>query len=144
MSSDVWAFGIVIWEIFTYGLTPWHGVTAKEIVRNIESGIRLPEPENIPSPFWSHTLETWLFNYQERPTFSYLASSLMTSMPKVCKVTYDCTQKDKLCVRRGNSIYILKEHEGMYLAQSVSSLEIGLIAIKNTDMVKDTNYVVPR
>ena len=39
--SDVWSFGIVMWEIFTHGAIPWRGVTPKEIVRNLEQGVRL-------------------------------------------------------------------------------------------------------
>ena len=41
LESDVWSFGIVMWEIFTYGAIPWRGIAAKDIVKNLENNIRL-------------------------------------------------------------------------------------------------------
>ena len=140
----MWSFGIVMWEIFTFGGTPWRGITAKEIVRGIESGKRLDEPSNIPASFWKYTLQTWLFDPNERPNFENIVTGLLDAMPKEAKASHDCTQRSKLNVRRGNTVYILKENELGYLAQSASSLEIGSIGKSSTDYRGSNEYAVPR
>ena len=131
-----------MWEIFTFGQIPWRGITAKDIVRGIETGTRLEEPANIPASFWNFTIQTWLLSPTERPNFKDLVAGLLNAMPREAKSTHDCTQSNRLNIRRGNTVYIIKENEIGYLAQSASSLEIGAISKQSTDY-SGPEYLTP-
>ncbi|CAB3990268.1 tyrosine- kinase receptor Tie-1-like, partial [Paramuricea clavata] len=45
--SDVWSYGIVLWEIFTIGDSPYPGHKGKEVVNLLETGYRMPKPEHL-------------------------------------------------------------------------------------------------
>ena len=47
LSSDIWSFGIVVWEIFSMGREPYAGQTAEEIIKKLKSGYRLECPEQM-------------------------------------------------------------------------------------------------
>src|SRR5262245_27989666 len=46
--SDVWSFGICLWEVFSFGAIPYKTFSNQEAVEKVESGYRLPAPENTP------------------------------------------------------------------------------------------------
>ncbi len=46
--SDVWSFGIVLYELFGRGLTPYVGMTNYEVAEKVLAGFRLPKPTDIP------------------------------------------------------------------------------------------------
>ena len=46
-ASDVWSFGVVVWEIFSLGKEPYIGKTVEDIIRKLTNGYRLPCPEEI-------------------------------------------------------------------------------------------------
>ena len=123
---------------------PWRGISAKDIVKSIEAGKRLDKPANVPTGFWDFTLQTWLFGPTERPEFSAISSGLLGSLPAEAKVSHDSTQSGQLHVRRGNKVYILGDSCGgdLVLAQSVSSLEIGMLPKSSTD--HEPAYLQPR
>jgi serine/threonine protein kinase len=47
-ASDVWSFGIVLYELFTLGETPYKGMTNKEVIEKVSEGFRLEKPEKCP------------------------------------------------------------------------------------------------
>ena len=49
MTSDVWSFGIVLWEIFSLGRVPYAGENARDAISEIKTGYRLPVPVEISS-----------------------------------------------------------------------------------------------
>ena len=42
--SDVWSYGVTMWELFTYGQRPYENIRAKDIPELLEKGERLPQP----------------------------------------------------------------------------------------------------
>ena len=57
--SDVWAFGITLWEIFTYGTQPYVGISLIDMMKQVRSGLRLAIPEFCPPPVFDLMRQCW-------------------------------------------------------------------------------------
>ena len=69
----MWSYGVTIWEIFSFGQTPYYGLTNEEILEKILLGYRLPPPKGIPKALYSMALQCWI---AARPTFTTLRQFL--------------------------------------------------------------------
>lgn len=76
IKSDVWSFGIVLYEIITRGRVPYPGMTNDEALERITSGYRMPCPPSCPSDIYALMLDCWKADSSERPIFDYLHCSL--------------------------------------------------------------------
>ncbi|NWX54940.1 MERTK kinase, partial [Promerops cafer] len=74
--SDVWAFGITMWEIATRGMTPYPGVQNHEIYEYLFHGQRLKKPEDCLDELYEIMSECWRADPATRPTFSQLKVQL--------------------------------------------------------------------
>ena len=70
--SDVWSFGVVLWEICSNGKEPFSGFTNTEVVKKIEKGERLKKPNGCNEDHFKIMNECWKENPQERPSFKDL------------------------------------------------------------------------
>lgn len=73
--SDVWSFGIVLMETFTYGEKPYPNMTANQVVHALKTGYRMPKPQNhlVPEQVYEKMCNCWKERPEERPTFEHLA-----------------------------------------------------------------------
>ncbi|XP_076068480.1 tyrosine-protein kinase Abl isoform X2 [Oratosquilla oratoria] len=76
--SDVWAFGILLWEIATYGVSPYPGVDLTNVYHLLESGYRMDCPQGCPARVYELMKKCWLWTPADRPTFSYIHHALET------------------------------------------------------------------
>uniref|UniRef100_UPI00398F6B61 tyrosine-protein kinase SYK isoform X2 n=1 Tax=Pristiophorus japonicus TaxID=55135 RepID=UPI00398F6B61 len=67
--SDVWSFGVMMWEAFSYGLKPYKGMKGQEVLQMIELGGRLDAPAQCPAEMYELMRECWTFKANERPGF---------------------------------------------------------------------------
>ena len=67
--SDVWAFGILLWEIATYGMSPYPGVELTEVYQLLESGYRMECPPGCPARIYDLMKQCWNWEPNERPSF---------------------------------------------------------------------------
>jgi len=67
--SDVWAFGVVLWEIYSFGLQPYYGYSNSEVIEMIRSRQLLPCPEDCPSRMYAFMVECWHEVPTRRPAF---------------------------------------------------------------------------
>ncbi|XP_045160300.2 inactive tyrosine-protein kinase transmembrane receptor ROR1-like isoform X3 [Mercenaria mercenaria] len=67
--SDVWSFGVVLWEIFSYGLQPYYGFSNQEVIEMIRSRQILPSPEDCPARMYGLMVECWHEMPTRRPNF---------------------------------------------------------------------------
>ncbi len=74
--SDVWSFGVVLWEIYSYGLQPYYGYSNQEVIEMIRSRQLLPCPEDCPSRMYAFMVECWHEIPTRRPPFSEIHSRL--------------------------------------------------------------------
>lgn len=76
-SSDVWSFGILIWEIWTYAEMPYGDWSNKKVVQQIQGGYRLPKPKNCHTDIYKLAIECWNKNPDRRPLFSRISARLI-------------------------------------------------------------------
>nr|XP_028570379.1 vascular endothelial growth factor receptor kdr-like isoform X1 [Podarcis muralis] len=75
--SDVWSFGVLLWEIFSLGATPYPGVQIDEdFCRRLKEGTRMRSPEYSTPEIYKTMLDCWHGVPTERPTFSELVERL--------------------------------------------------------------------
>jgi serine/threonine protein kinase len=68
-SSDVWSFGITMWEIFSYGELPYQSMTNKEATDAVAQGYRLPSPSECPQNVYQAMQSCWKESAEDRPSF---------------------------------------------------------------------------
>ena len=74
--SDVWAFGVVLWEIYSFGLQPYYGYSNSEVIEMIRSRQLLPCPEDCPSRMYAFMVECWHEIPTRRPPFAEIHARL--------------------------------------------------------------------
>ncbi|XP_011067283.1 PREDICTED: tyrosine-protein kinase receptor torso [Acromyrmex echinatior] len=74
--SDVWAFGILLWEIVTLGATPYPDTPTNKILQFLKSGCRMERPPNCSRELYSIMYSCWNIRPQSRPTFTELKQNL--------------------------------------------------------------------
>ncbi|XP_036394356.1 focal adhesion kinase 1-like isoform X3 [Megalops cyprinoides] len=77
-ASDVWMFGVCMWEILMYGVKPFQGVKNNDVIGRIENGERLPMPHNCPPTLYSLMTKCWAYDPSRRPRFTELKAQLST------------------------------------------------------------------
>ncbi|XP_024070757.2 tyrosine-protein kinase SYK isoform X1 [Terrapene carolina triunguis] len=68
--SDVWSFGVLMWEAFSYGQKPYKGMKGSEVAQMIERGERMESPETCPTEVYDLMKLCWTYKIDERPGFS--------------------------------------------------------------------------
>ncbi|XP_052003382.1 tyrosine-protein kinase Lyn-like [Xyrauchen texanus] len=76
IKSDMWSFGVLIYETVTYGKTPYAGLSNSEVMVKVQRGYRMQCPENCPQELYDFMKMCWKDKPEERPTFEYMQSAL--------------------------------------------------------------------
>uniref|UniRef100_A0A8C9U260 Hepatocyte growth factor receptor n=1 Tax=Scleropages formosus TaxID=113540 RepID=A0A8C9U260_SCLFO len=76
--SDVWSFGVLLWELMTRGAPPYSDVNSFDITVFLLQGRRLLQPEFCPDALYNVMIECWHPKPERRPTFSELVSRIST------------------------------------------------------------------
>ncbi|XP_039490561.1 tyrosine-protein kinase Fer isoform X4 [Drosophila santomea] len=66
---DVWSYGILMWEIFSKGDTPYSGMTNSRARERIDTGYRMPTPKSTPEEMYRLMLQCWAADAESRPHF---------------------------------------------------------------------------
>lgn len=72
--SDVWSYGVTLWEMFSYGSRPYENLQARQIPLALEKGERLPQPNIATIDVYMILIKCWMLDVESRPTFSDLAT----------------------------------------------------------------------
>ncbi|XP_041124104.1 fibroblast growth factor receptor 3 isoform X3 [Polyodon spathula] len=70
--SDVWSYGVILWEIFTLGGSPYPGIPVEELFKLLKEGHRMDKPANCTHELYMIMRECWHAVPSQRPTFKQL------------------------------------------------------------------------
>ncbi|XP_058978429.1 protein sevenless [Musca domestica] len=85
--SDVWAFGVLCWEILTLGQQPYAVRNNFEVLTFVKEGGRLEQPDNCPDKLFTLMSECWLSDPEERPSFRKIFNTLLSVKTDVRRVS---------------------------------------------------------
>uniref|UniRef100_A0AAQ4P0D4 receptor protein-tyrosine kinase n=1 Tax=Gasterosteus aculeatus aculeatus TaxID=481459 RepID=A0AAQ4P0D4_GASAC len=72
--SDVWSYGVTIWEVMTFGGKPYDGISTRDIPDLLEKGERLPQPPICTIDVYMVMVKCWMIDADSRPKFKELAA----------------------------------------------------------------------
>ncbi|CAF2754361.1 unnamed protein product [Rotaria sp. Silwood2] len=87
--SDVWSFGVLLWEMFSYGTQPYYGYTNPEVIEMIRDRILLACPLNCSKKIYALMCSCWEDNSEQRPTFIELMQRLTQLQDKTTLLPID-------------------------------------------------------
>lgn len=76
LESDVWAYGVCLWEIFSFALQPYFGMTHEEVVRFLKDGNVLACPDNTPRCVYDLMKQCWNHHPSDRPNFRVIYQAI--------------------------------------------------------------------
>lgn len=87
-ASDVWAFGVTLWEMFSYGFQPWAALTGHQILEAIDEPNfqRLEKPDCCPQEYYTLMMDCWRHEAATRPKFLDLGVRLIECRPEQVQV----------------------------------------------------------
>ncbi|CAK9818713.1 ALK tyrosine kinase receptor [Anthophora plagiata] len=74
--TDVWAFGVLLWEIMSFGYIPYTGCTNREAMAMVTSGGRLEKPAGCPDPIYGIMTRCWHPRPEDRPSFATIVERI--------------------------------------------------------------------
>ncbi|KFO26475.1 platelet-derived growth factor receptor alpha [Fukomys damarensis] len=95
--SDVWSYGILLWEIFSLGGTPYPGMMVDSTFYNkIKSGYRMAKPDHATSEVYDIMMQCWNSEPEKRPSFYHLSEIVEHLLPGQYKKSYEKIHLDFL------------------------------------------------
>ncbi|KAM4635590.1 tyrosine-protein kinase Fer isoform 2-T2 [Polymixia lowei] len=74
--SDVWSYGILLWETFSLGVCPYPGMTNQQAREQVDKGYRMSCPQRCPDDVYKVMQRCWQYNPEDRPKFAQLQKDL--------------------------------------------------------------------
>ncbi|XP_006627639.1 non-receptor tyrosine-protein kinase TNK1 [Lepisosteus oculatus] len=127
-SSDVWMYGVTLWEMFTYCQEPWLGLSGRQILWKVErEGERLPRAPDCPQEMYAVMRKCWASNPSERPSFSALSSLVAEAQPMEVCALRDFNEPRKLRLQANDVITVVDHGLEMleWRGQNQSTLAVG-------------------
>ncbi|KAK1162412.1 ephrin type-B receptor 3-like isoform X1 [Acipenser oxyrinchus oxyrinchus] len=75
-ASDVWSYGIVMWEVMSYGERPYWDMSNQDVINAVEQDYRLPPPMDCPTALHQLMLDCWVKDRNLRPKFAQIVNTL--------------------------------------------------------------------
>ncbi|KAM9385980.1 platelet-derived growth factor receptor alpha isoform 2-T2 [Pholidichthys leucotaenia] len=156
--SDVWSYGILLWEIFSLGGTPYPGMVVDSSFYNkIKSGYRMSKPEHAPHDVYEMMMKCWNSEPEKRPSFMGLSETVASLLPSSYKRHYERVNHDflksdhpavtRVCMENEDYIGIvyknqgkLKDRESGFDEQRLSSDSGYIIPLPDLDPISDEEY----
>ncbi|XP_056435406.1 ephrin type-A receptor 3 isoform X2 [Gadus chalcogrammus] len=94
-SSDAWSYGILLWEVMSYGERPYWEMSNQDVIKAVDEGYRLPPPMDCPAALYQLMLDCWQKERNNRPKFEHIVSILdkLIRNPGTLKITANTTSR---------------------------------------------------
>ncbi|XP_072014379.1 uncharacterized protein [Amphiura filiformis] len=90
--SDVWSFGILLWEIITLGARPYPGMGTRAVIREVQQGFRMPKPVHCTQDLYDIMSACWSSNPHDRPSFA----EIIRNIDRIIAMKSDCLLLDDI------------------------------------------------
>uniref|UniRef100_A0AAQ5ZKH4 Fibroblast growth factor receptor n=1 Tax=Amphiprion ocellaris TaxID=80972 RepID=A0AAQ5ZKH4_AMPOC len=109
--SDVWSFGVLLWEIFTLGGSPYPGVPVEELFKLLKEGHRMEKPSACTQELYLMMRDCWNAVPSRRPTFQQLVEDLDRTLSLMAnqRVSGCCWASSPAC------LWSLMKHESLFV-----------------------------
>ncbi|XP_069071718.1 non-receptor tyrosine-protein kinase TNK1 [Pleurodeles waltl] len=127
-SSDVWMFGVTLWEMFSYGQEPWLGLSGRQILMKTDrEGDRLERTEDCPRAMYNVMLKCWAHRPENRPCFGTLISLLSEARPQEVRATQELNALGWLQLDVGDPITVIESslESQTWRGQNKKTLKVG-------------------
>ncbi|XP_071447294.1 tyrosine-protein kinase CSK [Hetaerina americana] len=74
--SDMWSFGILLWEIYSFGRVPYPRIPLSEVVKHVEKGYKMEAPDGCPPEVYDIMKRAWDLQPEKRPSFKEIETKL--------------------------------------------------------------------
>uniref|UniRef100_A0A8C9W4Q2 Receptor protein-tyrosine kinase n=1 Tax=Scleropages formosus TaxID=113540 RepID=A0A8C9W4Q2_SCLFO len=138
--SDVWSYGVTVWELMTFGAKPYDLIPARDIPELLEGGDRLPQPLICTMDVYMIMVKCWMIDPESRPKFRELVTefSTMARDPSRYVVIQVCDLANPV---DSHFFRMLLEEEGVTMTELLDAEEY---LVPQTDLFKASGEVVRR
>lgn len=149
--SDVWSFGVLLWEIATYGMTPYPGVELSEVFYTLNSGHRMGRPTGCPEPIHELMQQCWSWEPCDRPAFWELHEQLQSLLlnPNIFDLIEQQEAIDKEHLEREEEMMKMKsfitsndQHQQQHLASDPNESSSNNDSMIGSVLHGDSNQII--
>lgn len=134
LESDIWSYGVVLWEIYSFGKQPYYGHTNEEVVKLILDNIMLIPPDDCPSLICELMKNCWKTEPRHRITFPNICDKLELAFE-----TY--VEKEPDCLKYENET---RKFSTKSLPRPPPLPTVLPIALETDDLLDTEGYLLPR
>ncbi|CAM2110631.1 unnamed protein product [Caretta caretta] len=146
-ASDVWMFGVTLWEMFSYCEEPWMGLSGRQIMLKVErEGGRLERPEDCPRGLYGLQLKCWAHNPNERPHFRDIIALLHELRPREVRAAHDLNEPGWLRLETNDLITVIEgsPESSTWRGQNRRTLQVGIFPASVVSPEESPPSGVPR
>ncbi|KAI5614277.1 ephrin type-A receptor 8, partial [Silurus asotus] len=102
-ASDVWSYGIVMWEVMSYGERPYWEMSNQDVIKAVEESYRLPSPMDCPAALYQLMMDCWQKDRNSRPKFDEIVSLLDKLIRNPSSLVSPTNRVSNLLVEHGSA-----------------------------------------
>uniref|UniRef100_A0A183AIS5 Protein kinase domain-containing protein n=1 Tax=Echinostoma caproni TaxID=27848 RepID=A0A183AIS5_9TREM len=138
IATDIWSFGIVSWELFSYGTRPYWEWTNQAVISMLEKGYRLPCPTGCPPAVHRMMLNCWATDAEKRPDFCAIQTLLQNLMDSENQDLIDTTEEQQKNANSSASEGFKRPSVNGSLTRNVNTLSTNNTATKASTAIVNT------
>ncbi|KAJ9595214.1 hypothetical protein L9F63_013475, partial [Diploptera punctata] len=150
LESDVWSYGVVLWEIYSLGKQPYYGQSNEEVVKLILQGIMLIPPEDCPQVIWDLMRSCWKTEPRDRIRFPEIYSRLKKAQedaeesPIVSTLPFPSQQITSPSSTSTSSSSSSCISQSEHLPRPPGGYPIPNLSAKTVELLDSENYLLPQ